>query len=527
MPIKTTTAPDSSHVVADQGEVAAFLADPASHGAGVERVERIDTHAAMIFLAGERAYKVKRAVKFTYMDFSTLARRHAFCRKEVEVNRRTAPDLYLGVQAVRRAPGGGLSLGGDGTAVEWLVVMRRFRQEHLFDRLAQDGKLTPRLMLAASDAIAAFHDTADRLSNAGGGGAGLRWVVEENCQELAERPDLFPAAEAADFTERSGECLARLEGLLETRLARGFVRRCHGDLHLRNICLIDGRATLFDAIEFNDAISSIDVLYDLAFLLMDLDHRGLQPYANLVLNRYLRDDAALTGLAALPLFLSARAAVRAKVSASAAASQAGAQAKRRLEREARRYFRAAAAYLDPPMPRLVAVGGLSGSGKTCLARRLAQHLGAVPGAIHLRSDVIRKQLGGVGELRRLAASAYSREMNARVYAEIVRRARGALMAGHAVLADAVYARPAEREALDALARDLGVGFAGLWLDAPDAALLTRVAGRRDDASDATAEVVRRQLKYDTGPITWPRIDAAQPPDAVAAEALHLLRAAVD
>jgi aminoglycoside phosphotransferase family enzyme len=283
---------DSSHVVADQSEVAAFLAEAKTYGLDRGQVLRLDTHAAMVFLAGARAYKVKRAVKFPYMDFSTLARRRACCQKEVEVNRRTAPDLYLGVEAVTRRPDGGLALGGSGPPVEWLVVMERFRQEDLFDRLAADGKLTPRLMADATDAVTSFHADAERLfgeAARGGGAAGLGWVVEENCQELAERPDLFPADQVADFAARSRAQLERVAPLLDKRLEAGFVRHCHGDLHLRNICLIDGRATLFDAIEFNDVISTIDVLYDLAFLLMDLDHRDLRPYANLALNRYLQD----------------------------------------------------------------------------------------------------------------------------------------------------------------------------------------------------------------------------------------------
>jgi aminoglycoside phosphotransferase family enzyme/predicted kinase len=517
---------DSSHVVADQSEVAAFLAEAKTYGPDSGPVLRLDTHAAMVFLAGRRAYKVKRAVKFPYLDFSTLARRRACCQKEVEVNRRTAPDLYLGVEAVTRTPAGGLTLGGSGPAVEWLVVMERFRQEDLFDRLAADGKLTPQLMADATDAITSFHAEAEQLfgdAARGGGAAGLSWVVEENVQELAERPDLFPAEQVAHFAARSRAQLERVGSLLDKRLEAGFVRHCHGDLHLRNICLIDGRATLFDAIEFNDVISTIDVLYDLAFLLMDLDHRGLRPYGNLVLNRYLQNGGALSALAALPIFLSARATVRAKVSASAEASQAEAEAKARLHKEAIAYFRLAANYLDPPPPRLVAIGGLSGTGKTSLAHRLAPDLGAAPGALHLRSDVLRKRLSGVDELTPLPQTAYDLEMTVRVYGEILERAQQTLTAGHSVIVDAVYANPAEREALEAAARHLNVPFQGLWLQAPEPVMAERVTGRRDDASDATAEVVRQQLSYDVGAMTWQRINANGPLDAVVVAAAGTLR----
>ena len=299
-------------------------------------------------------------------------------------------------------------MGGAGDVVEWLVEMKRFAQDGLCDRLAQKGRLTPELMRALADEVATFHEAAEPLSGsaaAGGGGGGLRAVIDENLSELAERPDLFPGAEVATFTEASHRALGRVEALLDERLAQGLVRRCHGDLHLRNICVIDGRPTIFDAIEFNDAIACIDVLYDLAFLLMDLYHRGLRPYANLVLNRYLQHRDDLPGLAAMPLFLSVRAAVRAKVSISMAASQARPDAARRLADEAEVYFLGARAYLESPPPRLIAVGGLSGTGKTCLARELAPGIGAPPGALHLRSDVLRKTRLGVDELTRLPSAA--------------------------------------------------------------------------------------------------------------------------
>jgi aminoglycoside phosphotransferase family enzyme len=282
----------SPHQVADQSEVVAFLQNPATHGG--QPVERFDTHGAMVFLAGSRAYKVKRAVKFPYMDFSTLAKRKWACEREITFNRRTAPSLYLHTLAINRAGDAGLVLGGDGEVVEWAVVMRRFDQADLLDRLAQEGRLTGALMTELADAVARFHTSADPIgggTESGGGSDGLRWVIEETLEEFAERPDLFPPTDIEDLRRTARSRLSQTAVVLDQRLAQGFVRRCHGDLHLRNICLIDGAPTLFDCIEFNDRLACIDVFYDLAFLLMDLEHRGLRPLANLVFNRYLSRPA--------------------------------------------------------------------------------------------------------------------------------------------------------------------------------------------------------------------------------------------
>jgi len=515
----------AGHVVADQSEVVAFLTDPARHGPGVAEVERIDTHGAMVFLAGERAYKIKRAVRYPYMDFSSLALRRAACTREVAFNRRTAPDLYLGCEAIVRRADGALGLGGAGEPIEWVVVMRRFDQAGLGDRMAQAGKLTPAMMTRLAEAVAALHESAERFdsnSAVGGSSGGLAAVIAENDGEIAERPDLFPTVEARDFAARAQSALAGVSGLLDRRLAEGYVRRCHGDLHLRNVFFEDSRPTIFDAIEFNDAISCIDVLYDLAFLLMDLEHRRLRPFANLVLNRYLQCRDDLAGLAALPLFLATRAAVRAKVSVSMADSQRDADEAKRLEREAVGYFRAARGYLDPAPPRLVAIGGLSGTGKSSVARALAPELGAAPGAIHLRSDVLRKALAGVGELDRLPAESYTAAHSQEVYETLLDKAATALGAGRAVVVDAVYARPEERRALAALARARNLPFTGLWLEAAPEVLKARVAARRGDASDATAAVVETQLAYDLGDIDWQRVPAAGLLDEVVARARRLL-----
>ena len=515
MSAATATGRDGAQ---DQAPVVAFLSDPASYGAGVDRVERIDTHAAHVFLAGDRAYKMKRAVRFAFLDFSTLARRHWACEREIEFNRRTAPALYLGLASVNRDADGRLAFGGAGEPVEWLVAMRRFDQAGLFDRMASEGRLTERNVLALADAVVALHAGAERIRAAdlpAGPTGGLAISVRDTLGGLYDHETLFGRQRIAALLDRMSAALQLSTPLLENRCRDGYLRRCHGDLHLRNVCLIDGEPRLFDCIEFNDALACIDVLYDLAFLLMDLCHRDLRAFANLVLNRYFADEGQDAALAALPFFLALRAGIRAWVDATSAAAQQDPAAAAALRAEARRYLAAADGFLAPPSPRLVAVGGFSGSGKSTVARAVAPSIGAAPGALVLRSDVIRKRLWGVAETDRLPDAAYAPSVSERVYETMRRRARLALGAGHAVLFDAVHDRPADRAAAQAVANEAGVAFDGIWLEAPAERLVARIGERSSDASDADAAVVRKQLESGAGAVEWTRIDASGTPDDVA------------
>jgi predicted kinase len=298
--------------------------------------------------------------------------------------------------------------------------------------------------------------------------------------------------------------------LLRERGRRGLVRRIHGDLHLGNIALIDGAPVLFDAIEFSDIIASGDVLYDLAFLLMDLFERKLPQAANIVLNRYLAEthrDEDLDALTALPFFLSMRAAIRAKVTA-ARMERAAAAERDTIAKSARTYFDFALRAIDPPAPKFIAVGGLSGTGKTRLARALAPLIAPMPGAVIVRSDVERKTLFGAGETEKLPAAAYAPDVTARVYAAIADKARRIVAAGHSAIVDAVFAQPQERDALAAAAKAAKVPLQGLFLTADLATRIARVGGRANDASDAGAAIAQAQEDYDLGRLEWPKIDAS-------------------
>ncbi|MGE0448215.1 MAG: AAA family ATPase [Vicinamibacterales bacterium] len=504
----------------DQTPVIELLAAPSTHGGNT--VERIETHISIVFLAGARAWKLKRAVLFDYVNASTVDRRKTLCEEEVRLNRRTAPSLYLGVVAVTRQADGSLALGGSGSPVDWVVEMRRFDEHALLDRLAEEGRLDLAVMAPLASAIASFHRTAVPRRDHGGL-AGMRWVADGNAAGLREfGPGILDHGSVELVTAATWAAIDASAPLLDARRECGFVRHCHGDLHLRNIVMHEGRPTLFDGVEFNDEIACIDVLYDLAFLLMDLWRRGMPAHANAVWNQYLSAAGDFDGIGLMPLFLSCRAAVRAKTSATSARVQTTPDRARALEAAAREYLAMADQLLHPPPPCLAAIGGLSGSGKSTLARAIAPMLGAVPGAIVIRSDEVRKAISGVPDTTRLGADAYKMPVNEKVYARLAERAATALRGGSAVIVDATFLRPDDREAVEAIARGAGVPFHGFWLDAPPAILLRRLESRGPDASDADAAVLRLQIAQDRGALTWCTLDGSMPMDEIRREAAALL-----
>ncbi len=516
--------------VLNQQEVVDFLKRPESFSlAGAEDVCCIETHGALIFLAGEFAYKLKRDVRLPYLDFSTLEKRRAACENEVRLNRRTAPDLYLGTVPVIQSNSGALAIGsGDdggadgGEIVDWLVKMRRFPDDALLSRVVAREPLSPQIVHRLADMIADFHQRAEK-SNAWGGADELARIARGDAESMARfTPDLFDPARAQAVADGMLRVVEEQRGNLEWRRENGFVRHGHGDLHLANIYLDEGQPRLFDAIEFDDRLAQNDVLYDLAFLLMDLWHRDLRGEANRVFNRYLLRTGDLAGLGALPLFLSLRAGIRAHVSATMAAGSNADERKSELRAEAVRYLDLAASVLQTRPVFLLAVGGFSGSGKSHLSAALAPLLGPVPGAVHLRSDELRKVMLGQDPETPLEPAAYRGEVSARVYGEMGRRAGQALSAGHAVIADAVHNRAEGREALAGIAARCGVPFLGIWLEAKPELMARRIEGRRGDASDADAAVMKRQVRSGAGSMDWHRLDAALPLEAKLRQVQELL-----
>lgn len=467
--------------------------------------KRIDTHAASVFLAGDRAWKLKRAVRYPYLDFSTPALRRAALEAELRFNRRTAPDLYLAVHPIVRTATG-FQIDRDGEAIDWLLEMRRFPDDALLDTIARKGKLDPQMLIRLANRIYAFHSCAEAIVRAHGSDD-VRNVIEGNAESLKRFEGLFGRQRIMNLMEAQRSLCHRHSTLLDARARGGRVRHTHGDLHLANIALIDGEAVPFDCLEFDAELATTDVLYDLAFLLMDLWHRGLSTEANLVFNRYIDVSGDEEGVRLFGLFLSLRATIRAHVLAATAE-----QNKRASEvTEATGFLALAEIVLEQRPVALLAIGGLSGSGKSAVARAIAGGFGAAPGARILRSDVLRKRFAGVEPEARLPESFYTPLASRMVYDLLADCAERHLADGTFTIADAVFSESEERAHIARAALKEHVPFVGCWLQASRTNRLARVSGRTKDASDADARIVEIQsARHSSSPRDWRRITADAP-----------------
>lgn len=500
----------------DQTAIVDFLRNTRPKGMVESDIAIIRTHISIVLLIGPRAFKLKRAVKLPYVDFSTAELRFAACQREVELNRRTAPAIYLGVRRITAEPDGSLALDGNGPLLDAVVEMLRFDENMSFERVAKKRMLTPALLTETANAIARFHAVAE-VSRGNSGAAIMSDVLALNASAFATT-DVFSRENVVRLKSALDAALDRHRELLDRRGAAGKVRHCHGDLHLGNICLVDNTPTLFDCIEFNDAMATIDVLYDLAFLLMDLWHIGERSEANLVFNRYFDHADEKDGIALLPFFMAVRASIRAHV----LATQCQGLNDEGIAAQARQYFELAGSLLEPQSARLVAIGGLSGTGKSTIAAMIADRIGNAPGARVLASDRIRKQMFQVSAETRLPPEAYRSEISEKVYATQLSEAAAIVATGHSVVAEAVFDREEDRARIADCARKEGVSFTGIWLDAPTDVLLERVDARRNDVSDATTEIVRLQAMRQREPTSWIEIAALGEPSEIAARVMRAI-----
>lgn len=477
----------------------AALRDPRCFPHPVERVTLLETHISWVLLTGRYAYKLKKPVALGFLDFSTLEARRTACEEELRLNRRTAPDLYLEVVPVT-GTATEPRLGGEGRAIDYAVKMCEFPQDALLDRVAARGELAPALMDDLAAEVASFHAGVARAGPGSelGSPDNVIALARQNFDQLRSLgPDSASTAalqRLAAWTERE---FAHRERVFAARRDAGFVRECHGDLHLRNLLLLDGRIVPFDCIEFNASLRWIDVMSEVAFVVMDLADHGFPAHAGRFLDAYLEETGDYAGLACLRFYLVYRAMVRAKV-ASMRAHQlpAGALERVQAERELRDYLRLAKRFVALERRALILTRGLSGSGKTVFSGLLVEELGA----IRVRSDVERKRLHGRAANDRSAAALgggiYAQEATRRTYARLREIARMVLDAGFPAVADATFLRRADRDAMRALAREAGANFAIAACEAPEPVLRERIVARAragGDASEANLDVLAKQL----------------------------------
>ena len=448
-----------------------------------------ETHISAVFRGADTVWKLKKAVRLGFLDFSTVADRRRFLDRELALNAPLVPGLYRDVVPVT-GTAGAYAFGGDGPAADWVLRMARVPEPDFLDAMADAGRLTPALLAAIADVVAAMHAHQQPIGRATGEAAQFRAIMQGNAQ--AARAAGIPDQAVDAWQAALNAALDRAAPLLQARAP--LVRRAHADLHLGNMLMWHGAPAPFDALEFDEDLATIDPGYDLAFLLMDLERRVSRAAANRVLCRYVArtGDAGLVG--GLPVFLSMRAMVRAHVEAARG-------------RPFEDLLHAAMGALIPGRSTVVAIGGLMGTGKSTLARAIAPMLGPAPGALVLRSDEIRKRLFGIPPEARLPPQAYGPAANEATNVALLDGLRAAVRGGHAVVLDATFLDPTLRARI----RDATPApFLGVWLHAPLPLLEARVAARRNDASDATVAVLRSAALGAQPPDDWLRIDAGNP-----------------
>lgn len=464
-----------------------------------DSVELLETHISWVLLAGNYAYKIKKPVDFGFLDFSTLERRRFFCFEELRLNRRLAPDLYLEVVAVT-GTADNPEFNGSGAVIEYAVKMRRFAETALFDRMLAEQRLEARHIDLLADTVAAFHAAVSRsgVSDAHGLAADIQAAALENFTHIYPQIDSGGDAASLDLLRTWTEAqYETLQPLMQARKAQGFVRECHGDLHLGNIVLIDDRPVPFDCIEFNEKLRWIDVISEIAFCVMDLQAKNHSGLAYRLLNRYLAATGDYSGCRLLRYYLAYRGMVRAKIAQLGLAQSADAQSRAALQASYARQLRFALACIRPNTPFLLVCHGFSGSGKSTLAAQLAEKLPAV----HLRSDLERKRLCGLSPTAdsnsRLQQGIYTQDHTERTYRYLAERAEELLQANFSVIADATFLKRRHRDFFRNSAESCNARFVILDMQAAEATLRQRIEQRclaRNDPSEADTAVLEQQLR---------------------------------
>jgi uncharacterized protein len=480
-----------------------------------EPIQLLQTHISYILLTGEYAYKLKKAVNFGFLDFTTLENRHRFCQEELRLNRRLSPELYLAVLPIVQDSGHYRLDRTDiasNTVVDYTVQMRQFPQDALLSHLFEQNKLTPTMMKELGTVVAQFHGQAEIDADMQGYGsmAAIQKVATSNygiSEEFIQREtdrNLTQTQQQYNETQQfTTQFFAQHSDWFVQRQVEGKIRDCHGDLHLNNICFYPDKIRIFDCIEFNPAFRIIDVIYDVAFLVMDLEFQGRADLANLFLNTYLEQTGDYWGAALLPLYLSMRAYIRGNVNSLALKDSAISDAdKAGFLQRSKAYYRLAWDYTQRSQGKLLLMSGLSGSGKSSIARQLAQRVNA----LHLRSDAVRKHLSSTPLFQRgdtngtIGSGIYTPEMTAKTYDYLLELGLFLAQQGWTVILDAKYDRRSLRQSALAAATAAQLPIHFVQCTAPLSVLRDRLQKRTGDIADATANMLDTQIRT-TEPFT--------------------------
>ncbi|MGK7892910.1 MAG: AAA family ATPase [Xenococcus sp. (in: cyanobacteria)] len=458
-----------------------------------EPIQLIQTHISYVLLTGDYVYKVKKPVNLGFLNFSTLIARHHFCQEELRLNRLLAPEIYLEVLPITQQKQNFI-LGGDGEPQEYTLKMRQFSQDALLSKMLKQGKLNPELMEQLGRIVAKVHlqaATNDYIRSFGDVSQ-IKYYFAENYQQsqkyIGSLQTQLQYEETKQFSDRF---LSLQTPLLKQRQENNWIRECHGDLHLDNICLWHNKIQLFDRIEFNEPFRFVDVMYDVAFLVMDLEAAAEPELANVFLNTYIERTGDWSGLALLPLYLSRQAYVRAKVNSWLWDNPTLTEEnKRRAGEKASNYYHLAWEYSRSRQGKLIMMSGLSGSGKTTVARRLARSLRA----IHLRSDAVRKHLSGTPLDESGTPNIYTTEMTQKTYDRLLELGINLASRGFTVILDAKYDRRSFRNLVITQAQNNQIPLEIFFCTAPDQVLRDRILARTGDISDATVDLLESQKK---------------------------------
>ncbi len=456
-----------------------------------EPIQLMQTHVSYVFLTGDYAYKVKKPVNFGFLDFSTLEARQHFCLEEIQMNQQNAPEIYLEVLPITQSDDQ-FELGGTGQTVEYVLKMREFPQDDLFISMFEQGRLTEAHMEELGRIVAQFHakaQTNDYIRRFGEVSK-VRQAIDENYEQTENYIGGPQTSQQFEQTKQFTDAFfAKKQELFNSRIQNNKIRECHGDLHLRNICLWQDKIQLFDRIEFNEPFRFVDVMYDIAFAVMDLEARGHKELGNAFLNTYIEQTGDWEGLQVLPLYLSRQAYVRAKVT-SFLLDDPGVpeDAKKEATATAADYYRLAWQYTQQRKGQVILMSGLSGSGKTTVGRHLARRLGA----IHLRSDAVRKHLAGIPLEQTGGAELYTSAMSQKTYDRLLELGIKLAKIGFPVILDAKYDREAFRTEAIAQAQHNQLPVKIIYCTAPEEVLRDRLLSRTGDVSDATADLLSQQ-----------------------------------